>query len=149
MLTVDELEKMADDEEYAAKVMGQVKDATTTLKDLSEKDLGEGVQFSQLSISFDDQGNQKLFASLEKMSAEQKERFDAAREKRAEEQKAAEEKSAQTAEDKSLDEATDEEPAGTQIFFKSADVEADNVEDLLSKIFSIKWDEIDEESAYI
>ena len=144
MLTVDELERMAEDEEYAAKVMGQVKDATTTLKDLSEKDLGEGVQFSQLSISFDDQGNQKLFASLEKMTADQKERLDAAREKRAEEQKAAEAK----ADDKSLDE-TDDEPAGTQITFKSADVEADNVEDLLSKIFSIKWDEIEDEQAFI
>ena len=80
------------------------------------------------------------------MSAEQKERFDAAREKRAEEKKAADEKSAQA--DKSLDE-TDDEPSGTQILFKSADVEADNVEDLMSKIFSIKWDEIDEEEAFI
>ena len=146
MLTVEELEKMADDEEYAAKVMGQVKDATTTLKDLYEKDLGEGVQFSQLSISFDDDGNTKLFASLEKMTADQKERFDAAREKRAEEKKAAEAQ-AQAAEDKSLD--GDDEPTGTKITFKSADVEADNAEDLLSKIFNIRWDEIDDEEAYI
>lgn len=142
MLTVDELERMADDEEYAAKVMGQVKDATNTLKDLSEKDLGEGVQFSQLSISFDDQGNQKLFASLEKMSADQKERLDAAREKRAEEQK-----SAAQAEDKSLDDADTEDLFA--ITFKSADVEADNADDLLSKIFSIKWDEIEDEQAFI
>lgn len=144
MLTVDELEKMAEDEEYAEKVMGQVKDATNTLKDLSEKDLGEGVQFSQLSISFDDQGNQKLFASLEKMSADQKERFDAAREKRAEEQKSAEAQS--KVDDKSLDEADTEELFA--ITFKSADVEADNADDLLSKIFGIKWDEIEDETAY-
>ena len=143
MLTVDELERMADDEEYAAKVMGQVKDATATLKDLSEKDLGEGVQFSQLSISFDDQGNQKLFASLEKMTADQKERLDAAREKRAEEQKSAEAQA--KVDDKSLDEDTENLFA---ITFKSADVEADNADDLLSKIFSIKWDEIEDETAY-
>ena len=141
MLTVDELERMADDEEYAAKVMGQVKDATSTLKDLSEKDLGEGVQFSQLSISFDDQGNQKLFASLEKMSADQKERLDAAREKRAEEQK-----SAAQAEDKSLDDDTEDLFA---ITFKSADVEADNADDLLSKILGINWNEIEDEQAFI
>ena len=141
MLTVDELERMADDEEYAAKVMGQVKDATNTLKDLSEKDLGEGVQFSQLSISFDDQGNQKLFASLEKMSADQKERLDAAREKRAEEQK-----SAAQAEDKSLDDDTEDLFA---ITFKSADVEADNADDLLSKILGINWNEIEDEQAFI
>ncbi|MBR3748125.1 MAG: hypothetical protein IKN27_14320 [Selenomonadaceae bacterium] len=142
MLTVDEIEKMADDEEYAEKVMGQVKDATNTLKDLSEKDLGEGVQFSQLSISFDDQGNQKLFASIEKMSADQKERLEVAREKRAEEKKNAEAQ----AQDKSLDEPDEEL---FSIMFKSADVEADNAEDLLSKILSIKWDEIDEEEAFI
>ncbi|MBR1807257.1 MAG: hypothetical protein IJ774_12845 [Selenomonadaceae bacterium] len=141
MLTVDELERMADDEEYAANVMGQVKDATNTLKDLSEKDLGEGVQFSQLSISFDDQGNQKLFASLEKMSADQKERLDAAREKRAEEQK-----SAAQAEDKSLDDDTEDLFA---ITFKSADVEADNADDLLSKILGINWNEIEDEQAFI
>ena len=142
MLTVDELEKMADDDEYAAKVMGQVKDATDTLKDLSEKDLGEGVQFSQLSISFDDNGNQKLFASIEKMSADQKERLDAAREKRAEQQKA----DAQAAKEKSLDDEPDEELFA--ITFKSADVEADNADDLLSKILGIRWDEIDDETAY-
>ena len=142
MLTVDELERMAEDDEYAEKVMGQVGDAVNTLKDLSEKDLGEGVQFSQLSISFDDQGNQKLFASLEKMSADQKERLDAAREKRAEEQKSAETK----ADDKSLDDDTEELFA---ITFKSADVEADNAEDLLSKILGIKWNEIEDETAYI
>ena len=144
MLTVDELEKMADDEEYAAKVMGQVKDATATLKDLSEKDLGEGVQFSQLSISFDDQGNQKLFASLEKMTADQKERLDAAREKRAEEQK-----SAAQVEDKSLDEADNDTNELFEITFKSADVEADNADDLLSKILGINWNEIEDEQAYI
>ncbi len=142
MLTVDEIERMAEDEEYAEKVMGQVKDATNTLKDLSEKDLGEGVQFSQLSISFDDQGNQKLFASIEKMSADQKERLEAAREKRAEEKKNAEAQ----AEDKSLDEPDEELFA---ITFKSADVEADNADDLLSKILGIKWDEIEDETAYI
>ena len=144
MLTVDELERMADDEEYADKVMGQVKDATNTLKDLSEKDLGEGVQFSQLSISFDDNGNQKLFASLEKMTADQKERLDAAREKRAEEQKSAEAQA--KAEDKSLDEDTENLFA---ITFKSADVEADNADDLLSKILGINWNEIEDETAYI
>lgn len=143
MLTVDEIEKMADDDEYAEKVMGQVKDATNTLKNLSEKDLGDGVQFSQLSISFDDNGNQKLFASLEKMSSDQKERLEAAREKRAEQQKS----DAQAAKEKSLDDKPDEDLFA--ITFKSADVEADDAESLLSKILGIKWDEIDEETAYI
>lgn len=145
MFTVDELEKMAEDDEYAQKVMGQVGVAVDTLKDLSEKDLGDGVQFSQLSVSFDDEGNMKLFAQLEKMSADQKERLDAAREKRAEERQAAEK--AQATEDDSLFQA--DEVQGTQILFKSADVEANSAEELLAKIFGIDWNNIAEEEAYI
>ena len=135
IFTPEELEKMADDDDYAQKVMGQVGTAVDMLKDLSEKDLGEGVQFSQLSVSIDDEGNMKLFAQLEKLSAEQKERLDAARERRAEEQKA--------------EETEDAEPELTQILFKSADVEADSAEELLAKIFGIDWEQIAEEEAYI
>ena len=145
MFTVEELEKMADDDEYAQKVMGQVGNAVDTLKDLSEKDLGDGVQFSQLAVSFDTDGNMKLFAQLEKMSADQKERLDAAREKRAEEQKAADK--AQATEDDSLFQA--DETQGTQILFKSADVEANSAEELLAKIFGIDWNNIAEEETYI
>lgn len=137
IFTPEELEKMADDDDYAQKVMGQVGTAVDMLKDLSEKDLGEGVQFSQLSVSIDDEGNMKLFAQLEKLSAEQKERLNAARERRAEESKAEE------TEDKT------DEPELTKILFKGADVEADSAEELLTKIFGIDWNEIAEEEAYI
>lgn len=137
MFTTEELEKMADDDEYSDKVMGQVGKAVDLLKGISEKDLGEGVQFSQLGVSIDSEGNMKLFAQLEQMSAEQKERFEAAKEKRAEEQKN---------NDKSLDDKP-EEPVS--ILFKSADVEASSEEELLAKIFGIKWDDIPEEEALI
>ena len=139
MFTTEELEKMADDEDYAKKVMGQVGNAVDMLKNISEKDLGEGVQFAQLGVSFDSEGNMKLFAQLKKLSADQKERFEAAKEKRAEEQKNT---------DKSLDDEPPEEGL-TSILFKSADVEASNEEELLAKIFGINWDEISEEEALI
>lgn len=141
MFTAEELEKMADDEDYAEKMMGQVGTAVDMLKNLSEKDLGEGVQFAQLGVSFDSDGNMKLFAQLEKMSAEQKERLDVAKEKRAEEQKKT---------DKSLDEEPpEEEESATSILFKSADVEASSEEELLAKIFGINWNDIPEEEALI
>ena len=128
IFTVDELEKMAEDDDYAQKVMGQVGDAVDMMKGLWEKDLGEGVQFSQLSVTFDSEGNMKLFAQLEKLSAEQKERLEAAAEKRAEEQ------------------AKDD---GMPVVFKSADVEAENAEELLNKIFGIDWSKIPDEEARI
>ena len=138
MFTAEELEKMAADEDYAAKTMEQVGSAVDMLKNLSEKDLGEGVQFSQLSVSFDSEGNMKLFTQLEQLSTEQQERLEAAKEKRAEEQKANDEaKTEKSPED------------GMPVVFKSADVEASNEEELLAKIFGINWDEIPEEEALI
>lgn len=140
LFTTEELERMAEDDDYAQKVMGNVGKAVDILKDLSEKDLGDGVEFSQLAVSFDSDGNMKLFAQLEKLSADQKERLEAAKEKRAEQQKA----DAQA--EKSLDDA---EPEPVSILFKSADVEADTAEGLLAKIFGIDWDNIAEEETFI
>lgn len=128
IFTVEELEKMAEDDDYAQKVMGQVGDAVDMMKGLWEKDLGEGVQFSQLSVTFDSEGNMKLFAQLEKLSAEQKERLEAAQEKRAKEQA---------------------EDDGMPVVFKSADIEAENAEELLNKIFGIDWSKIPEEEVRI
>ena len=135
MFTTEELEKMAEDEEYAGKVMGQVGEAVDILKNISEKDLGEGVQFSQLGVSFDSEGKMTIFGQLEKLSEEQQQRLAEAKEKRAEEQK----------------EAQAEKPVedGMPVVFKSADVEAANAEDFLTKVFGIKWDEIPEEEALI
>lgn len=138
MFSTEELEKMAEDDEYAEKVMGQVGSAVDMLKNISEKDLGEGVQFSQLSVSIDSEGNMKLYAQLEKLTEEQQKRFEEAKEKRAEEKAKAEEK----AEDEPIDD-------GMPVVFKSADIEADSEEELLAKIFGIKWDEIPEEEVLI
>jgi hypothetical protein len=140
VFTTEELEKMADDDEYAEKVMGNVGKAVDMLKDISEKDLGEGVHFSQLSVSIDDEGNMKLFAQLEKLSEDQSKRLEEAKEKRAEEQKAAKENA------KAEEEQHDD---GMPISFKSADVEADSAEELLTKIFGIDWSKIPEEEVYI
>ena len=139
MFTTEELEKMAEDDEYAEKVMGQVGKAVDMLKDISEKDLGEGVQFSQLSVSIDGEGNMKLFAQLEKLSEEQQKRFDDAKEKRAQDTKDAEKQT----------QADNQESDFTSIFFKSADVEASTPEELYEKIFGLKWEEIPEQEAHI
>ena len=143
MFTTEELEKMAEDDEYAEKVMGQVGQAVDMLKNISEKDLGEGVQFSQLGVSIDSEGNMTLFAQLEKLSEEQQKRFEEAKEKAAERQQANEEK----AEADQADKAAKED--GMPVVFKSADVEASNEEELLAKIFGINWDDIAEEEVLI
>ena len=139
MFTAEELEKMADDEDYAAKMMGQVGNAVDMLKDLSEKDLGEGVKWSQLGVSFDSEGNMKLFAQLEKLSTEQQEHLEAAKERRAEKNEDAE---------KPI-QAGDDSKELTNISFKAADVEASTPKELYEKILGLKWEEIPEQDALI
>ena len=91
------------------------------------------MQFSSISATIDSEGNMKLFASLEKMSEEQQERFEKVKERLAEQKDQADE----------TEEETKKEPE--VILAKSADVEADNAEELLKKIFEIDWSNIDEE----
>ncbi len=139
VFTTEELEKMAEDDEYAEKTMGNVGKAVDMLKNISEKDLGEGVQFSQLSVSIDDEGNMKLFAQLEKLSEDQAARLEEAKQKRAEEKKEAENNQPTEKEQNDFN----------QILFKAADIEADSEEELLTKIFGIDWSKIPDEEAYI
>ena len=135
ILSSDELEKMADDEEYADKIMGKVDSAVDMTKRIEESgELGEGVHFKSIAISFDEDGNTKMFAELEKMSAEQQERLEKAKEKRAEEKKEAEGKA-----EKDKDKQVDTSPV------KRAKVEAASEEELLEKILGIDWDKIEAE----
>ena len=131
ILSSEEIEKMAEDEEFADKVMGHVDKAVGALDELSQTALDNGVQFSNLSAEVDDEGNMKLFASLEKMSEEQRERLDKLQEQRAEENSDTEE---------------DEEVEPETFSYKTADVEATSTSELLEKIFGINWDDIAEET---
>ena len=84
IFTNEELEKMAANEEYAQQVMDKVDEAIDIAEDLiAEGDLSNGVQLKQLAISFDDDGNMRIFAELEKLSEEQKKRLNETKEKKA------------------------------------------------------------------
>ena len=132
----EELEKMAEDEEYADKVMGKVDEAIGITKRVEESgELGEGVSFKKISIKIDEEGNMKMFAELEKMSEAQMKRLEEQKAKRAEE-KAEEAKAAENAEGEE-----ETEP----LTVKRAKIEATTEEELLDMIKGIKWDEIEEE----
>lgn len=119
VLSSDELEKMANDEEYANEVMGKVEDAVKTADSVIEKAGLEGVQISQLTISFDENGNTKMFATLEKLSESQQQRLDAAKERAAE----------------ADEEAEEIQPARVTI-------EAEDEESFLEQLLNIDWDSI-------
>lgn len=119
VLSSDELERMANDEEYANEVMGKVEDAVKTADSVIEKAGLEGVQISQLTISFDENGNTKMFATLEKLSESQQQRLDAAKERAAE----------------ADEEAEEIQPARVTI-------EAEDEESFLEQLLNIDWDSI-------
>ena len=136
ILTNEELEKMANDEEYANKVMGKVEDAIKMADRISEKaELEEGVRFKHVAIAFDEDGNVKLFAELEKISEKQQERLEKLKEKKAEEK---------TEQKKEAERKSEED--GKKFPVKRTTIEASSEEELLEKILGIDWSKIGEEA---
>ena len=124
ILSTEEIEKMAADEEYADKVMAGVDKAIGVANKIADSGkLGEGVSLSRVAISIDSDGNMKLFAELERMSDEQQERLEAAKEKKAEE----------------AEKADKDKPA--QLVQRTR-VEAASEDELWEQILGINWDEI-------
>ncbi len=96
LFTTEELEKMAADEDYLAEVEDKITSAVDMMKSLQTKideslEEDSDVSIKQIGISFGDDGSVTLFATLEKMSAAQKERIEKAKEANEEEAKAKEE----------------------------------------------------------
>ncbi len=83
LLTAEELEKMAADEEYKNKMMGIIEEGQTTISEfkegLSEEEL-ESVKSIGFTVS--DDGTMKFFAELQKQSEANAERIEKIREER-------------------------------------------------------------------
>lgn len=138
----DELEKMADDEKFAAKQMQSVETAVDMSKKISEElaSKGNGIQLNSVSVTFDDKGTRKLFAELEQSTADQNETMEKIAEKRAEDKKNAEKAKEKKANGKNKD-AGAYESAGTKAV-KRVTVEAPNIDNMLKKIAGIDWDKV-------
>ena len=128
IFSTDELEKMADDEEYANTMLGKVDDAVKSLDEIVEQaNLDGKAQFKNLAISFDGEGNSKIFATLEKLSESQQERLEAA--------KARAQESDEVAEKPKVETEPEEEPA-------TFSITADSKEGLLEQLFNVNWDKV-------
>ena len=147
----EELEKMADDEEYAKQKLDSVKNAMD-MSDRISQQLGldgKDVSISKIGIAVGDDGNMSIFAELEKSSEKQRERIEQAREKRADEKKAAEEKAKDTVDEESAAGRT-AGSRGLERYGKKdvlrTTVEAASEEELLEKIAQIDWSKVGENS---
>lgn len=128
MISSDELEKMAADEDYYNKNINTIDDAVKKSKEINEKfgaesDYGKenGVGISQIGIKVNADGTTSYFVELEKLSDKQKECIENAKEKRTEEKK--------------------EQAAKAQ---KKTYVQANSLEELEKKIKEIDWDSVKE-----
>lgn len=132
-----EIERMATDETYAAERMKMVDGAVRMSEAIKEKygqksafgKLNHDVAISKIAISFNEDGSTTLFAELEKMSQQQRERIEATREKRAEEKKVAEKKAAEKEND----------------FVKRTVVSASSMDELIARINEVDWSKVKEE----
>lgn len=134
-----EIERMANDEKYAAERMKSVQGAIRMSEAIEEKygrenAFGEqngDVTISKIAISFEEDGSTRIFAELEKMSKQQRENIEASRENRAEEKKASEKRAVQQ----------EKEPV------KRTVVSASSMDELFAKIREIDWSKVKEENS--
>ena len=142
----DELERMADDENFAEQQMKNVDKAVKISKMLmgeeSSVQFGDGVTVSSVSITFDDKGTMKMFAELEKSTASMQEKAEEAAKKKAEEKKA------EAKEDEAADKADKKQgfDKSKTVSLKHASVSANSIEELLDEIDKVDWNSITAES---
>lgn len=133
LISVDELEKMAENEETEKELFNKIDEATGNLEKLKEQLEESGEEVKSIGISIADDGTVSYFAEIEKLSEKQKERIDAAKEAKKEEAaKAAKEEKKEKLEKKP-------EPV------KTATVKGSSIEELLENIKKIDWSAIKEQ----
>ena len=142
LISSDELEKMASDENYYNSRVSDIDGAVDMSKQINEKfgydsayGKENGTQISQIGIKFNNDGTTTYFVELEKLSEKQKERIESAKEKKAEEKKAEAKKNDTASRANQTTEAT-----------RKTSVQANSLEELMEKIKGIDWDSIKEET---
>ena len=130
-----ELERMANDEKYANEKMQGVEGAVKMCKRINEEygfPNGAEGSINKITIAIGDDGSMKIFAELEKSSAKQKERIEAAKEQKAEAKKDAEKK------EKAKKANSEDESV------KRTTIEASSEEDLIEQLKNLDWSKISE-----
>lgn len=140
LITPDELEKMAADENAKKENLKILDDAIGKLDELKEQLGDKGQEISRLGISIGNDGEISYFAELEKVSAKQRERIEEKRESNREELREEMKKQAREKMDelrgKGAASGSGREPV------KRTTVHASSVEELAEKIGNVDWSQI-------
>lgn len=135
LLTTDELEKMAADEEYKNKNLKLLDEAVSKLDDMKTQLGDKADDVKRLGVTIGNNGEVSFFAELEKNSEKQRERIEKHREEKKEAAK--EDKKAEAEKYMSMG-----RPSG-----KHTTVFASSVDELVEKIGQVNWDNIKEDSS--
>ncbi len=142
MFSADEIEKMAEDEEYANERLSQmetaVADARKLVEDYNNSDESKesGTVITGIKITMNEDGTTSVFAELEKVNKEQRERLEEKRAEKAEKEKSAEKKEAEKTDKADKPEKPGKPNPRTQI-------EASTVQELFDKIKNFDWSTVD------
>ncbi|MDE6421022.1 MAG: hypothetical protein K2K87_10895 [Lachnospiraceae bacterium] len=139
LIHADELEAMAKDGKTKEKYMSMIDDATSKLDEAKEQLGDKAEDVVRMGISVGKDGKMSFFADLEQAGAKQRERI---------EQSRADKKEAAKAEEKKAKKRKDEERIESRRegrkdeWTKTARVESNSLEDLISQIQDLDWDSV-------
>lgn len=139
LIHADELEAMAKDSKTKEKYMSMIDDATSKLDEAKEQLGDKADDVVRMGISVGKDGKMSFFADLEQAGAKQRERI---------EQSRADKKEAAKAEEKKAKKRKDEERIESRRegrkdeWTKTARVESNSLEDLISQIQDLDWDSV-------
>ncbi|MBP5565213.1 MAG: hypothetical protein J6X45_05775 [Lachnospiraceae bacterium] len=150
LLTTDEIEKMASDEQFEKEYLSQIETAIGVTDNINEQyDLSQSFEskggytvVSKYGVMVDADGKATLFADLNKLSDAQKEYLEKHREKVKEEKKAEEAKAEKKEAEERLEEIAEEADPFDEPVEKSVRIEASNIHELLEKIKNLNWDDV-------
>lgn len=139
LIHADELEAMAKDGKTKEKYMSMIDDATSKLDEAKEQLGDKADDVVRMGVSVGKDGKMSFFADLEQAGAKQRERI---------EQSRADKKEAAKAEEKKAKKRKDEERIESRRegrkdeWTKTARVESNSLEDLISQIQNLDWDSV-------
>ena len=150
LLTTDEIEKMASDEQFEKEYLSQIETAIGVTDNINEQyDMSQSFEsqggytvVSKYGVMVDADGKATLFADLNKLSDAQKEYLEKHREKVKEEKKAEEVKAEKKEAEERLEEIAEEADPFDEPVEKSVRIEASNIHELLEKIKNLNWDDV-------
>ena len=139
LLSPEELEKLAADEKVKKENLKILDNAVSKLSEIRDQLGDKGKDISRLGIAIGNNGEVSYFAELEKVSEKQRERIEERRESKREEAKEAEKKAKKEQDPWGADKVLGRDSV------KRTTVHASSVEELVEKIGSVNWDDIQEE----